>query len=119
MVSGDRDAAAAGLPLVVARCICKHVLQPVGLSQEEAHLLVTPVDGGEVLQQHQQALSSNTTTSSQLQQKPTKRCFHKCNEAESFRAQHSHEQRYLKITHGEDLLAPLQEESSTDVQVEL
>lgn len=78
LVSGDSGATAEGpLPLVVARCICKHVLQPVGLSQEEAHLLITPVDGGQVLQQHQEALSSNRKTSShrQLQKKPTRDAF--------------------------------------------
>lgn len=29
------------------------------------------------------------------------------------------EERYLKVTHGEDLLAPLQQECSTDVEVEV
>lgn len=71
---GHPEATAEGLPPVVARCICKHVLQSVGLSQEEAHLLITPVDGGEVLQQHQEALSSNTKTSSHgwFQRKPSR-----------------------------------------------
>lgn len=44
------------LSLVMVGGVCKHVLESVGFGQEETHFLVSPVDGWEVLQKHQEAL---------------------------------------------------------------
>lgn len=50
------NVSAVDLSLVVAGCVCKHVLESVGFSQEKAHLLIAPVDCGKVLQQHEKTL---------------------------------------------------------------
>jgi hypothetical protein len=44
------------LSAVVVGGICKHVLESVGLSQQQPDLLIAPVDCGQVLQQHEEAL---------------------------------------------------------------
>lgn len=44
------------LSAVVVGGVGKHVLESVGLSQQQPDLLVAPVDGRQVLQQHEEAL---------------------------------------------------------------
>lgn len=59
--SDTPDGEAGLLPLIVTGCICKHVLESVSFSQQQAHLLVPPVDGGKVLQKHEKALKTTDT----------------------------------------------------------
>lgn len=52
------------LSAVVVGGVCEHVLESVGLGQQQPDLLVAPVDCGQVLQQHEKALQGKEGLSS-------------------------------------------------------